>query len=53
MYGIKCLLVRFIISAKQIPKSEVGEIKQKRTIVEEDNSLDSLNISRREREDHF
>lgn len=43
--------MRFIISAKQILKSEVGEIKK--SFVEEDNSVGSLNISRREREDHF
>lgn len=43
--------MRFIISAKQILKSEVGD--NKKSFVEEDNSLGSLNTSRKEREDRF
>lgn len=48
--GSKCLIVRFVISARQILKSETNEVGLiKKSYVEEENSLSSLNTNIGER----
>lgn len=50
--GIKCLIVRFVVSAGQILRSETNEVGViKKSIVEKENSVGSLSTNRGEKKD--